>query len=301
VNKSGKHTLLLKKDVAIEDTATYGGVTVDYSLDTDNITLSRDGDEVRVPDAKHENVLWAVYDEDGPRLNKLFDELHVPTVRQGLMDMLTPRFRKNNSEIRKTGDGWLVNGDILLSWDAKNQSVNVAQTHVVRGGSAVEVDEDMEARDILFDLSDNREVVLPNGTTTELTEVEMEFLVSAALLVGRNPSHYDDGLQESIENSRIVGFTDTRSGLHHDHPLSKHRIQDIGVTDECADMLWSNDNDHTSLHEMSLREQELKNAPIDVFEDAANDDPSKWRKINNTKQNAPIPKNICQQLEKQFE
>jgi hypothetical protein len=300
INKSAKNRLVLEGEVNLQDTVSYGGIMVDFDLEADEINL-HDGDNgVRVPSSKHENVLWAVRDGDGQRLQKLFNELYTPTVRQGLMDMLTPRFRKDNSEIRKTGDGWLVNGDILLSWDAKNHPVNVAQTHVVRGGSTVEADEDMEARDIRFDLNDNREVVLPNGTTTELTEVEMEFLVSAALLVGRNPGHYDDGLQESIEDSRIVGFTDTRSGLHHGHSLSKHRIQDLGVTDECADMLWSNDNDHTPLHEMSLREQELKNAPIDVFEDAANDDPSKWRKINNTKEKAPIPKSIRQQLEKQF-
>jgi len=304
VNKSGKHTLLLKKDVAIEDTATHGEVTVDYSLDTDDITLRRDGDEVRVPDNKHEGVLWAVYDEDGPRLERIFESLHVPTVRQGLMDMLMPRFRTDASEITKTGEGWLLNGDILVSWDATNSPVNVAQTHVVSGGSTVEADEDKEAREITFSFSgvSSLDVKLPNGTTTELQEVEAKFLTSVALILGRGtPGLYDDALETVIEQSNIVGFTDTKSGLHHGHSESKHRIQHLGVTEKCADMLWSNANDHTPLHEMALREQELKNAPIDVFEDAPNDDPSKWRKIHSTREKAPIPKNIHTQLEEQFE
>jgi hypothetical protein len=217
------------------------------------------------------------------------------------MDMLTPRFRQEKSEIRKTGDGWLLNGDILLSWDASNSPVNVAQTHVVQGGNTVEADTEKQARDISFNLSDDTEVKLPNGTTTELTEVEMKFLTSAGVIVGNNPSHYNDGLHESIENSHVNGFIDTKSGLYHGHSEGKHRIQDLGVTDECANMLWSNENDHTPLHEMALREQELKNSPIDVFVDAPNDDESKWSKIHSTREMAPIPKHIRRRIEKQFQ
>jgi hypothetical protein len=302
VNRSGKNTLLLKGDVQTDDTVSYGGIMVDFDLDADEITLHDGSNEVVVPDTKHENVLWSVYDEDGRRLNKLFDELHVPTVREGLMDMLTPRFREEESDIRKTGEGWLLNGDILLSWDATNHPVNVAQTHVVSGGETVEADTEKEAREINFSLSPETGVTLPNGTTTDLTEVEMKFLTSAALILGQDASNlYYDGLAESIENSTINAFTDTKSGLYHNHTEKKHRIQDLGVTDECADMLWSNANDHTPLHEMALREQELKNAPIDVFEDAANDNPSKWQKIHSTREKAPVPKHIRRQLEKQFE
>lgn len=303
VNKSAKHVLILEDDVLSNDSASYGGILVDFNLIDDEITLHDGDNEVTVPSNRHEHVLWSVHDEDGPRLQNIFDELHVPTVRQGLMDMLMPRFRQAKTDIRKTEDGWLVGGDILVSWDGTNHPVDVAQTHVVSGGKTVEADEEKEAREIqLKHAYDDLPVTLPNGTETTLDEVEVRFLVTAGLILGTGaPGVYDDELARAVENSEIVGFTDTKSGLHHGHGMQKHRIQDLGVTDECADMLWSNGNDHTPLHEMALREQELKNAPINVFENAPNDDASKWGKIHSTREKAPIPKHIRTQLEEQFE
>lgn len=303
VNKSAKNTLLVKDEVSIEDSAEYGGILVDFDLENDDIYLvNEDGTEVRVPSNKHEHVLWSVHDEDGPRLNRLFDELHVPTVRQGVLDMLMPRFRENKTDIRKTEEGWLVGGDILVSWDASNHPVDVAQTHIVRGGEAVEADEDREAREISFEISDSTEVTLPNGTATDLTEVEMEFLTTVGLILNAGATDlYDDGLTESIENSRIVGFTDTKSGLHHGHGMQKHTLDMLGVTDEATERLWYNEYDHAGVHELYVRRNEFETAPIDVFEDAANDDPSKWRKIENTSQKAPIPKNVRRDLESRYE
>ncbi len=302
VNKSGKHTLLLKKDVAIEDTVTHGGVTVNYKLDADSITLQRDGNEVRVPDAKHEGVLWALYDEDGPRLNKLFDELHVPTVRQGLMDMLMPRFRNGDTDIIKTGEGWLLNGDILVSWDATNSPVNNVDTHVVSGGEAVRADADKEAREIRFDLPGESTVALPNGTRTSLDDVEMKFLTSVALILGQGQTGlYDDGLSTAIADSSVVAFTDTKSGLHHGHGLRKHTLSDLSVTAEAIDRLWYNEYDHTGVHELYVRREEFENSPIDVFEDTDNRDVRKWQKIQETSGMAPIPKHVRNDLESRYE
>ena len=301
VNKCAKNRLILEGEVNLQDTVSYGGIMVDFDLEADEISLHDGENEVRVPASKHENVLWAVRDGDGQRLRSLFDELYVPTVRQGLMDMLMPRFRTNSEAIRKTGEGWLISGDILVSWDGTNHPVNVAQTHVVSGGSTVEAEEDKEAREINFALSDDSAVQLPNGTTTSLDEVEMEFLTSVALILGQGQSGlYDDGLSESIRDSNIVGFTDTKSGLHHGHGLRKHTLGQLGVTDAAADRLWYNDYDHTGVWEMAVREDEFKTAPIEVFEDAPNDDPSKWQKIHNTKEKAPIPKHVRSDLESRY-
>ena len=302
VNKSGKHTLLLKKDVAIEDSVSYGGIMVDYDLDSDDVFLHDGDNEVRVPDNKHEGVLWAVYDEDGPRLRRIFGELHVPTVRQGLMDMLMPRFRDDDTDIVKTGEGWLLNGDILVSWDASNSPVNNVDTHVVSGGEAVRTDADKEAREIRFDLPDERTVALPNGTRTALDEVEMKFLTSVALILGqRQTGLYDDGLTDAINNSSVVAFTDTKSGLHHGHGLQKHTLDDLGVTDEAIDRLWYNEYDHTGVHELYVRREEFENAPIDVFEDTVNTDARKWQKMEQTSRKAPIPKHVRSDLESRYE
>lgn len=303
VNKSAKNTLILQDDVLTSDTAEYGGILVDFDLEGDEIYLvNDDGTEVRVPSNKHEHVLWSVHDEDGPRLNRLFDELHVPTVRQGVMDMLMPRFRENRTDIRKTEEGWLVGGDILVSWDGSNHPVDVATTHVVRGGDAVEADTNKQAREVSFDLSDDTEVTLPNGTSTDLDEVEMEFLTTVGLILDAGATDlYDDGLSTSIENSYIVGFTDTKSGLHHAHGLQKHTLDMLGVTDEAIDRLWYNEYDHAGVHELYVRRGEFENAPIDVFEDAPNDSAQKWEYIENTSRKAPIPKHVRSDLEARYE
>lgn len=305
VNKSGKNTLLLREDFELEDTVSIGGIMVEFDLQADSISLHDGDNEVRVPADKQENVLWAVYDEDGPRLNRLFDSLYTPTVREGLMDQFMPRFRRAPEDVRKTEDGWLINEDILVSWDGGNHPVSVQTTHIVQGSTTVEADEDKEAREISmpseFSDGDSFEATAPDGRTFDIEPVELRFLTTVGLILGLNPSNYDDDVTGAISDSTIEAFTDTRSGLHHNHGLGKHRIQDLGVTDECADMLWSNANDHTPLHEMALREQELKNAPIDVFEDAENDNARKWEKIHSTRQKAPIPTDIRNQLEEQFE
>lgn len=301
VNKSAKNRLILEEDVLDRDSFEYGGVTVAVDFQTDDYVLNRDGQTVRIPNEKQEHVLWALRDEDGPRLNKLFDELHVPTVRTGLMDMLMPRFRQRKSEIRKTDDGWVVNGDILVAWDATNSPVDVEQTHIVRGGEAVAADTSKEARDIRFDISDDTEVTLPNGATTNLDEVEMKFLTTVALILGRGDSGlYGDGLSESIQDSHITAFTDTKSGLHHGHSMGKHTLDMLGVTDEAMERLWYNEYDHAGVHEMKVRRSEFENAPIDVFEDAANNDAQKWRKIQSTSEKAPIPKSVRSDLEARY-
>lgn len=303
VSKTAKHQLILEDGVLDRDSFEYGGVTVGVDFEADEYTLERDGNEARVPSEKQEHVLWSLHDEDGPRLNSLFDELHVPTVRQGLLDMLMPRFRENKADIRKTDDGWVVGGDILVSWDGSNHPVDVAQTHVVRGGDAVAADVEKEAREINFSYSgvDSLDVTLPNGTSTELEEVEVDFLATVGLILGTGGTDlYDDALSTVIENSNIVGFTDTRSGLHHGHSMGKHTLDMLGVTDDASDRLWYNSYDHAGVHEMKVRRDEFENAPIDVFEDAENDDASKWQKIENTSRKAPIPKSVRRDLEARY-
>lgn len=302
VNKTAKNRLIIKDGVLDREQFRYDGVTVDVDFENDRYELTRDGNSVTVPPEKHEHVLWSLYDEDGPRLNRIFDELHVPTVRQGVMDMLMPRFREHRTDVQKTERGWLVGGDILVEWDGSNHPVDVGQTHVVRGGEAVAADTEKQAREVNFDLSDETEVTLPNGTSTDLNDVEMKFLTTVGLILDAGATDlYDDGLSQTIEDSHIVGFTDTKSGLHHGHSMDKHTLDDLGVTDEAIDRLWYNEYDHTGVHELNVRRQEFENAPISVFEDAPNDSANKWRMIESTSQKAPIPKRIRRDLEERYE
>lgn len=302
VNRSSKNRLLLKEaDFPIQDTISYNGLTVDYDLGADDISLEQDGKEVDVPAAKQENVLWGVYENDEQRLKRLHDELYTPTVREGLIDMLIPRFRTSEHEIEKTDDGYLIDDSILVKWDATNTVVSVDETHVVSGGETVRADTEKEAREIKFDVSDNTAVALPNGTSTLLDDVEIKFLTTIALIVGHNPSDmYNDGLSETIQDSYVDGFTDSKSGLHHAHDTTKHTLDMLGVTQEAIDRLWYNSYDHAGVWELALRRDEFINAPIDVFEDASNASPSKWEKIESTKEKAPIPQHIRGDLEARY-
>lgn len=308
VNKSAKHVLILEDDVLPEgDNVSYGGIRVDFDLEDDAIMLHDGEDSVRVPDDKHEHVLWAVHDEDGPRLNDLFDKLYTPTVRQGVMDWFMPRFREDAEQIRKTENGWLLNGDILLGWDASNSPVDVDTTHVVSGGETVPAKLEKNAREISFprglDL-DETAATTPDGRTITLDAVETRFLTTAALVLGRGylkNDLYNDELDEVIESSEIQGFTDTRSGLHHGHGMGKHTLSMLGVTDAASERLWYNSYDHAGVHEMAVREDEFRDAPIDVFEDAPNDDTRKWQKIHSTKEKAPIPKRVRADLKERYD
>lgn len=300
INKSPKHRLVVKRDVLDRDEFTYGDVTVDVDLQRDEYTLSCDGREIRVPPEKHEHVLWALYDEDGPRLNKLFDALYVPTVREGLMDNYMPRYRAND-EIRKTDDGWIVEDDVLVSWDADNHPIDVTQTYVIKHGEAVEADHSRTAREIEFpEILGPVNAVAPHGQTYELREVEAQFLATVALLDGGAKSVYDDGLYHYVESCEIEAFTDSKSGLHHNHDVDKHSLEDLNVTQDAIDRLWYNEYDHTGVHELALRQDEFEDAPIDVFEDAPNDSTQKWNMIERTREKAPIPGEVRDDLEARY-
>lgn len=303
VNKSAKNTLILKDEVNLSDTEKVGSIRVSFDLQGDSITLSDSRDSVTVPSEKHEHVLWSVHDDDEDRLRSLFDELNVPSVRTGLMDQFMPRFRDGGAEVRKTADGWVVNDEVLVSWDGSNHPVDVQSTFTVNGGQAVEADESKPARELAFDpiVNDGLTAEAPDGRTFDLTEVEANFLTTVGLATNTGSAFFTDDLSEAIVGSEVTSFTDARSGLHHGHGIDKHRLTDLGVTEAATDKLYFNSYDHTGVWEMAQRRDEFENAPIDVFEDAPNDDPDKWRNIENTREKAPIPEHIRTSLQEMYE
>jgi len=308
IPNTGLHTLALHDDVFDsfdgDGSVELGSVTVEVDFDADEVVLERDGDTARIPSQFHENVFYAVHDRDMARLNDLFDTHYTPTVRQGIVSQFMPRFRMDD-EIRQTDEGWLLNDEVLLRWDGSNEIADPSlDTHVVRGGSTKQQDVGRTALAIgMASMPDDRpfEAQTPAGRTYELDEVEARFLTTVGLALDRNPSMYTDDLQKSIERSHVDAFTDPKSGIHHSHQLSKHRIQDLGVTDEAADKLWYSHMDHAAVHEMAVRRGEFEDAPIDVFEGAPNDDPSMWDKIESTREAAPIPESVKEDLNERYE
>jgi hypothetical protein len=300
VGKNAKNQLILQDGVFDNDTFKFGGVTVNVDFDMENYSLERDGVVTQVPVNKHEHVLWSIHDEDGDRLNKLFDEFNVPRVRIGMMDMLMPLLRDSGADIHKSDDGWVIGRDILLSWDASNHPVNVQETHVVSGGTTVAADVDKQARNFQFSLADEATVELPNGTSTELRNVEQEFLISAAIIADADTGGFPSAVQQAVEDSAITAFTDTKSGLHHSHSMDKHTLGMVGVTEDASSRLWYNDYDHAGVHELYERRDEFQNADTATFKNASNSSARKWEQIDKVRRAAPIPKSVKQDLKQRY-
>lgn len=288
-----------------DDSAESGSVTVDVDFDANEVVLERGGDTARIPSEFHENVFYAVHDRDMARLNDLFEEHYTPTVREGVMDWFLPRFRSDD-EVRKTDEGWLIDGQILVRWDATNELATSTDTHVVRGGSTQKKDVGRTALDIDYQLPEEKTATTPDGRSVDLSEEELRFLTTVGLELRRGGlgDLYDDAVSEAIDSSNITSFTDPKSGIHHGHSKwnkANHHITDLDVTEQAADMLWSNPNDHSACHEMMIRRQEFENSPIDVFENAPNDDPSRWRSISSAQDKAPIPQEFKEQLQEMYD
>jgi hypothetical protein len=304
VPRTGFSTLALHDDDVLEaGGVTVGDIEVEVDFDNDEFLMHRDGDSLRVPDDVRESFLFATHDRDTARLNDLFEEHHIPTVRRGIVGQFMPRFRTDD-EIRQTDEGWLLNDEVLLRWDGSNEVADPSlDTHVVRGGSTKQQDVGRTALDIdMASLPDGRpfEARTPAGRTYELDEVEARFLTTVGIALDRNPSMYTDDLQKSIERSHVDAFTDPKSGIHHGHSKQKHRLQDLGVSSQTIERLHYNEHDHAGVVELAYREQEFRNAPFEVFESVSNDDDAMWQKINKTKENAPVPQDVNESLEAMY-
>lgn len=302
VPKSAKNTLLLKKDVIRSDTGAYavGDVTVEIDFQQDNYTLRRDGDAVDVPSDREEHVLWSVYDDDVERVNEIFDDLHEHTVRQGLMDWFRPRF---DVGIERVDNGWLVDEDVLVKWNGENRVADLDETHEVQGSDTVPTDETKPAIELNLDDDageDLSEAEAPHGQTIDLESVEVRFLVTVANLAD-DYGDYGDDLGVLIDGTSVTGYTAPTSGVYHSHDRQKHDLADLGVTDEAADRLWTERDDHAGVWEMAVREEEFRNAPFDVFENTPNDDDDQWERIHSTKRSAPIPSSFHKELQSRYE
>lgn len=330
VPRTPKHRLLLETDlleraeggdtkVLDRDDGAQDHVTFTADVDSDSYHLTVNGNRLKVPSDFENEVLEAYADEDFAELRRVHQDIVENRVRVGLMDRFMPRFAdaRDDNRLRKAGDGWVIDDTFIVQWNGENYLTEQVGTHIVESGEAVRADEEHPAREITFDIPDDEvEVDVPNtvDATVTLSAREARFLATAECLL--NPQEYltdveADWVEDAVESvqdpiaslartAQVSGFTDEKSGLYHGHGLQKHTLSDLGVTDEAIDMLHYNSFDHTGVWEMAVREQEFKNAPFNVFEDAANDDSSKWQKIRNTKDKAPIPSDVKQSLQQMY-
>jgi len=323
VNRTPMHELLLNTDLI--ETAESGDtrrveddhVTVSIDLDNDRVHLTVNGRRVSVTQDYREDVLTAYADENFQELRTIHETIVENRVRVGLLDRFMPRFAeaREDGRLRKSDEGWVIDETFVVQWNGENYLTEVVDTHVVSGGEAVRADESREARQLEFDIPDDVTVVDPSGNDVDLSAREAQFLATVEALL--NPQEYltsdeAEAIEAAVENvqdpiaslartATVSGFTDETDGLWHSHSSNKHRIQDLGVTDEVADLLDHRHDGHSALHEMWARRHEFKNRDdIDVFEDAGNADSSKWQKIKNTRQKAPIPNDIRKKIQETY-
>lgn len=315
VPKSGRNTLILKDNyvsASLDDgfstvSVNVGQYTVEIDFEQNKHRISQnDGEAFRVPSASVENVMWATYDRDEDRLARLYSDIVGGRARASKLDHFLPRFEAPRSDgvLEITEDGWVIDNEILVTYNVENYTIQPDNTY--SHSDATAFDDERQARDISFDIpnEDTFDVNAGDSVTTTITRDELEFLTTVQYIL-ESEYEYAIGngfIGDIVEQAHINSFTDTKSGLHHGHSLEKHDLSDLNVSDEAIEKLWSNSYDHTGVWEMSMRRQEFENAPFDVFDDdAANDDGNKWRKIERTKENAPIPQSTKDMLREMYE
>jgi len=337
VSKTERNRVIVETDLLNEaqDGITYNvygtdkKVSFNADFDANEYVLAvNDGDERTVPSDYEDEALAAVRESDGQRLAEVHAQIVATQVRQNVVNAFEGRYVNEQSQtvamlededfeprVTVTNDGWVVDDTFIIQWNAENYLVSDVQVHVREGSRTVEADESKQARDLDFTAIDgNVTVETPEGEQVTLDEQEQRFLATVEALL--YPHQYldeqaaqdvndmvrynDDAITAIASSAQCTAFTDESDGLHHDHGIQKHRVQDLGVSDETTERLHHRGDGHSGVHELALREQEFRNADFEVFENAANSDPDKWKKINNTRENAPIPDRVRRNLNEMF-
>lgn len=325
VPKTPKHRLLLQSDALqraeggdtrqIEVDSSTHHVTLTANIEEDSYQITVDGRQIDVPESYEKVAIEAYIEEDWKTLYELHQEMLDSRVRVGLMDRFMPRFSdaREENRLRKSDDGWVVDESFVVQWDGKNYLTEEVETHIVEEGDATRVDGTLEARQLEFDAPNSKTVTDPNGNSVELSSKETTFLATVECLLypqkylSEEDAEYvekvvdSDPISSLAQTAEVTGFTDETDGLWHSHSLKKHRLQDIGVTDEVTDLLDHQANGHSALHELWARRHEFQEMDdVRVFEDVANDDFSKWERINEIRKKAPIPNDIQNKIQEEY-
>lgn len=317
----GKHEFSVRAGSATIDVVT----TAD--IENKTYTISVGPETVRVPD-ELESEYINIFDGQtgavrGSRLYQLYKEIIDGQVHRHIVGQFADRFPMDRVE--QSPDGWVVDDTFLVTYEAENYLVDNDQVYIRSGGDMVEVDTRKQAVELGFETDESNQIQTPAGDTVDLSVQEQEFLATvecllfpddylgAELVSGveqAKAAQFTDDLEQIAETASVSGFTDSKTGNHHGHSFDKHRAiseatvgtldNTLGMTEQAVDKLYFNDYDHSSPHELMARRDEFENAPFDIFEDAANDDLTRWRAIGTAQRNAPINETHQEQIDKMF-
>jgi hypothetical protein len=281
----------------------------------DDYVLRFKGTDLRVPsDYVNDVVTAATSPMAGEALLDVYDEITEGQARRHVLQAFEERFP--DDRVEQTGDGWIVDDTFIVTFDGENFLTDVDPI----GPNGKEYDDSKQAVYLDLNTDEEREIVAPDGETYVLDPIEQRFLTTVegllypedyfgAELVEDIQQHKvestGDTIEDLTEQATVTGFTDSKTGIHHgssSHSFEKHRLSDLGVTDEVADLLWAHDYDHAGVVELHMRKDELVNRPdITIFEHAQDDDETMWEKVERTKENAPIPDDVRQTLNEMYQ
>jgi hypothetical protein len=304
----------------IQGTLSIGDVTLISDLHSRTFELTVDGHTVVVPDEKHEELLdgaiEAVEFQSSAVLRSVYEEILDGRVREGQVNAFADRY--DEDRVTVTDEGWEIDETFLVTWDGENYlTTGVEKTDEMGARPGPSNDQAVE-----FDFEtpeSDRTVADPNGTERVLYPDEQSFLATVEVLL--YPDDYvgqelveeieQKRQQESIEdlitdiasqgNEAVEGFISPTSGVPHGHSFEKHTLDDLNVTEEAIDHLHYDQYDHAGPHELLKRRDYFENASYDVFEDADNDDETKWAKIESTADKAYIPPSVEDELREMFD
>ena len=303
----------------------FSTVALDADVQSQHFVIESELDQTVIPNDQIEDVIDAVRGTTtGTDLFEIQSEILEGQVRQYVVSSFEDRFPEDRVETK--ANGWVVDDTFLVDYEGNNYLKNADTTYKVRGGEVVEANEDKQAVELGFSVDSQRDMTDPNGDEHTLTSTEQEFLATVECLLF--PEEYldaelvddiqqakahefaSDDIESIAETANVSAFTDTKTQIHHNHGFDKHRAiseaavgdldSTLGMTEEAVDMLYFNDYDHAACHELVARRTEFENAPFDIFEDAPNDDQTRWAAIRRAKGSAPIEQEHKNKIQSMF-
>lgn len=174
-------------------------IIVQQAGDEYSYILQYDDSLVETTPSQAEELLEAMYDAiaDGSfsRLEAFVERVLKSQVRRHVINPLVHTFSERR-RIEIAPNGWLVDGFILVDWDAKMYASNDDPDegdYVRSGGKAVKKDRTYEFVQLEKNFTpESNETVTIDGTEYQLTEREMLFLAKVKWLLNRREYHPDN-------------------------------------------------------------------------------------------------------------
>lgn len=136
------------------------------------------------------DALIDVYESDERRVApivELYDRLRASMVRQRVVNYIAQN-PPTSSHVEIRADGWLIHGDLLLTWDSEFVHPETT-SRTVRGSGVREGASDEAYQMQLGQTSSENRTLTIDGETRRLTDSEMKFVAKAMWSIKKAPNN----------------------------------------------------------------------------------------------------------------